>query len=260
MNSLKNSDLLQIRNLSKSFRSKQSNVVVFQDFSLSIKKGEFVSILGPNGCGKTTLLNIIASVDKADKGQISFNELELAKPKIGFVFQDSNNSLFPWLTVEDNISFPLKIAGALIIDRIKKTRDICKKFGDTLDLSAFPYELSGGQQQLVSILRSLVIEPDLLLLDEPFSSLDYETKLLLLEKLSYIWRAFQITTIFISHDVDDAILLAQKIIVLSEKPTTILAVFENQSPFPRNIEWITSLEFSRLKSDILDVYLHSKKG
>ncbi len=233
---------------------KLTNFKKFKDVELNLQP--FSVLMGENGCGKTSLLNIIAGIIMSDYGEIKFNKKPINSLKISFVFQDYRNSLFPWLKVKDNISFPLKLRG---ID--KKTRDnevikICEKFGQNFNLESFPYELSGGQQQFISLLRGLIINPEIYLLDEPFSSLDYQTTLSMLEKLAEIWQKTKITTLFISHEIDEAIFLSQRIILLSDKPAKIKKIIDNPLPYPRNIDLIGSPEFAKIKSEMLSLYSH----
>ncbi len=246
--------MLEIKNLKKTYYNNRQTIKVFDDFNLNVNDGEFITIFGPNGCGKTTLLNIMAGILTPDFGEINFNQKLISSLRIGFVFQDYRNSLFPWLRIKDNISFPLKLKN---VD--KKTRDdevvkMCKKFGCSFNLESFPYELSGGQQQFISLLRGLIINPELYLLDEPFSSLDYQTTLFMLEQLSEIWQKTKITTLFVSHEIDEAIFLSQRIILLSNKPSSIVKIFDNPLPFPRKISLLGSPEFAKLKKEILNIY------
>lgn len=245
--------MLRIDSISHVYQSAAA-IEVLKDFSLEIENGEFIGIIGPNGCGKSTLLKILGGLIPIQKGNISYNEKPLSK-HIGYVFQDYRESLFPWLTVEKNIAFPL-VVKKLSKDEIKnRVLEIHKHIAPHIPLTAYPYELSGGQQQLVSIMRSLIIKPDIFLLDEPFSSLDYERKIKLMEHLSCIWNEYRPTTFFVSHDIDEAILLSQKIIVLSDKPTRILNTYNNPMPFPRKVEQLSTDTAVQLKKDILDIYV-----
>jgi len=246
--------MIEIKNLKKAYHNNQQTVEVFGDFNLNVNDGEFITIFGPNGCGKTTLLNIVAGILTPDFGEINYNNKPIDSLRIGFVFQDYRNSLFPWLRIKDNISFPLRLKN---IDR--KSRDdevakMCKKFSCTFNLESFPYELSGGQQQFISLLRGLIINPKVYLLDEPFSSLDYQTTLSMLEKLSEIWQKTKITTLFVSHEIDEAIFLSQRIVLLSNKPSSIIKIFDNPLPYPRKISLLGTPEFAKLKKEILNIY------
>lgn len=244
--------MLQIQHLKKTFKSPK--IELFGDFNLEVKKGEFITLFGPNGCGKSTLLQIIAGLLEHDEGEIKFGRSRLRSQKIGFIFQEYQNSLYPWLSVKENIAFPLKIAAVPVRIIEKKIESFYHKFAVDIPLTAYPYQLSGGQQQFVCLLRGLIINPDVYLLDEPFSSLDYQTSLLLLEKLSQIWCKVKTTTLFVSHEIDEAIFLAQRIVLLSNKPTTIVKIFFNPLPFPRTIKMISTLQFAKIKDEVLRYY------
>ncbi len=249
--------MLKLTNISKNYTSNKDHPVeVLKQINLNIQQGEFVALLGPNGCGKTTLLEIISNLTKATNGVFSINNQNKKKPNIAMVFQDYRKSLFPWLKVKDNILFPLKLRHINKLEQKKLFSQICKNLNINTDLNQYPYQLSGGQQQMISILRGLIIEPDLYLLDEPLSSLDYQTKLFLLTKLHDIWMKKKITTIYVSHDIDEAIFLAQKIVLLSNKPTTISNIFKNPLPYPRNTKIIGSSNFATFKNKILLSYLN----
>ena len=246
--------MLKIENIKKSYKDQGRKTEVFADFNLEIIEGEFVAIFGPNACGKTTLLNLIGNIVEPDAGGISFGGKPLDSLKIGYVFQDYKNSLFPWLKVRDNIAFPLKLRKVTKSERDKIVNILCKKFGCTFNLDTYPYQLSGGQQQFISLLRGLAIDPQIYLLDEPFSSLDYQTTLLMLEKLADMWQKTKVTTLFVSHEIDEAIFLAQKIVLLSNKPTDVVKIFQNPLPYPRKINLIGTPEFANLKREVLNIY------
>lgn len=247
---------MKISNLKKSYKNRGENVEVFSNLSAEIDPGEFVAIFGPNGCGKTTLLNIIANSVAPDGGAVIYDKERMDTIKIGYVFQDYRHSLFPWLKVKNNIAFPLKLRGVPKMERHEKVRGLCEKFGCTFDLDVYPYQLSGGQQQFASLLRGLIISPDIYLLDEPFSSLDYQTRLFMLEKLVEIWGELHTTTIFVSHDIDEAIFLAQKVLLLSNKPTKVVKTLLNPLPYPRQISLIGTPEFAEMKKEILSIYAY----
>lgn len=252
--------MLQISHLQKYYDNRQDQTLeVFRDFNLDVAAGELVALFGPNGCGKTTLLNIVAGVLEPAGGHVLFKNKPVNTLKVGYVFQDYRNSLFPWLKVKDNIAFPLKLKKCNASEPEEKVRQLCERFNVALDLEAYPYQLSGGQQQLISLLRGLIIEPEIYLLDEPFSSLDYQTNLLLLERFAAIWEKTNITTLLVSHEIDEAIFLAQRIIVFSNKPTRVLKIFTNPLPYPRKLELFSRSEFAMLKAEILNLYCQEIK-
>ena len=248
-------ELVSLENISKTYSGESKDKPVFRDFSLSIKRSEFIAVFGPNGCGKSTLLNIISGIDRDFVGKrIAESDL-----KVSFVFQNYRESLFPWLTVMENISFPLALKGLPLKEQHLKVKDLCNRLSISLDLNTYPYALSGGQQQMTSILRALITKPDLLLMDEPFSALDYETTLFLLEKTQEIWKRTGVAIVFVSHEVDDAVLLAQRIIVLGREPTRIVSEIRDDLPYPRQNEAMSSEDFHQAKAKVLDAFLKGYK-
>lgn len=219
---------IKIDKIAKNFNSKEGELEVLKDISFEVKPGEFVCVVGSSGCGKSTLLQILADLKKPDSGRI------LNSPdKIGFVFQ--NFALFPWLNVKSNIEFGLKMNGKSKqqIDKISR-REI-----ERVGLGGFekthPKELSGGMKQRVGIARALAIEPQLLLLDEPLSALDEMTAKALRQDILRIWKETSTTIVMITHLVEEAVLLADKIVVLSPRPGRIRKVIENPLPRPRKV-------------------------
>lgn len=209
----------------------QADLTVFEHFSLELFP-EITGILGPNGCGKTTLLNMIAGITRPDSGQIVIGS---GKRNIGYVFQDYRNSLFPWLSIRDNILFPLKIQGCKKAEELERLASLRRITGELpFDLDRYPYQLSGGQQQYVAILRSLIADPAVLLLDEPFSALDYQNAVWLKTRVAGILNAINIPVVLIVHDIDHLISLADRILVLSQKPTHILKEFTVKASRPRD--------------------------
>lgn len=242
--------MLKINNLEKVYNHNGSPAKVFDSLNLEIARGEFIGIFGPNGCGKTTLLNLISGLDKNFSGKINFDN----EVKISYVFQNYRESIFPWLTIADNITYPLKLQGLSPKEQKNTAQNICNQFNIKLNLSDYPYTLSGGQQQLVAILRGLITKPDILLFDEPLSSIDYQTTLFMLSKIQEIWQETKTTIIFISHDIDEAITLSQKIILLSSKPTRVIKTFDNHLNYPRKTDIMGTSEFVALKHNILSVF------
>lgn len=243
--------LISLDNISKRFH----NSVVFKDMSFELKKGEFVSIFGPNGCGKTTLLHIIAGLDKNYEGLIYTQD----SLKVSFVFQNYRESLFPWLTAQENIEFPLLIQNMSSEERKVKVKELCERLKIDINLQSYPYQLSGGQQQIVSIARALIVNPDILLLDEPFSALDYETSLFLREKIQDIWLRTGIAVVLVTHDIDESILLAVKVIVLGRDPTRIVKEVPSELPFPREVRTLLSEDFHGIKNKVMNAFLEGYK-
>jgi NitT/TauT family transport system ATP-binding protein len=196
--------------------------VLFEDFSLQIKTSETVGIFGPNGCGKTTLLNMISGLAKPDSGEILLFGEKPCRQKIAYVFQDYQNSLFPWLTVKENILFPLSLRKTNKKVMNEKLEDLQEKIKIPFDIDKYPYQLSGGQQQYLSILRGLVSDPAVMLFDEPFSALDYGNSIWLMEKMAEIMDNIKIPSILVVHDIEHLMNIAERICFLSEKPTSVL--------------------------------------
>jgi NitT/TauT family transport system ATP-binding protein len=216
---------LQVRNLSKKFNSISSNkaeyVIAIENIDLTISDGEFVSIVGPSGCGKSTLLNILAGLDKPTEGEIILNghEIEGTGPDRIMVFQE--NALFPWLKVIENVEFGLKIAGL----QKDKRRQIALAHLETMQLTKFAdsyvYQLSGGMKQRVALARALVLDPEILLMDEPFASLDSQTRDLLSVELQLIWSRTRKNIIFVTHNIMESVCLGDKVFVFTNRPGKI---------------------------------------
>ena len=242
---------LEIRDLTQSFpRDDGTQLVVLDHLSFDVRDKEFVCILGSSGCGKTTLLRLIAGLDEARAGSIILDgeEIRGPNPKVGFVFQEY--SLFPWRNVIDNIAFGLEMNG------IKKEEryHIAEHYLDLVNLSQFktsyPSELSGGMRQRIAVARALALDPVLLLMDEPFGALDAQTRNMLQKELLDIWDKTKKTVIFITHSVDEAVFLADRIIVLTPRPGRICQVFPVELKRPRDR---TSIEFAQVRRDVLDL-------
>ncbi len=242
--------LITIRGLRKSFR----DTVVYDGFDLEVPFGEFVSVFGPNGCGKSTLINLISGLIPIDGGEVLYDGRTIGQTRISYVFQNYRDALFPWLRSIDNIHYPLKLMGLSRKERNERVDRIVADFGLPIDLNAYPYSLSGGQQQAVSILRALVREPDVLFLDEPFSALDYEMTLLMREKLQSIYLKTGTTMILVSHDLEEAVQMASKVLLLTRRPTRIAEMVENPISWPRDAESLTRPDMVDLKSHCLGVF------
>jgi len=226
---------LIVRNLTKSFRRQRDDRVikVFDGISLDVHPSEFVCLVGPSGCGKTTLLRILNGLIPHDSGEIFLDGNAVIKPGIdkGFVFQDS--SLLPWRTVTDNVILGLEIQGA---DK-KVAREKAQKFIDLVGLKGFethyPYELSGGMQQRVNLARALIVDPEIFLMDEPFASLDAQTREIMQSELLKMWVQAKKTVIFVTHQIEEAIYLADRVVVFSARPTRVREIVKIQISRPR---------------------------
>lgn len=215
---------LQVKNLSRIYEGNNGPVVALQDVNLTVKESEFVMIVGPSGCGKTTLINIIGGLDEATSGEVLLDEKPVSAPGVdrGMVFQ--GYSLFPWLNVQKNIEFGLKMKGIPAAERA----DQAKKYIELVGLKGFeaalPKQLSGGMKQRVAIARTLANEPEVLLMDEPFGALDAVTRAKLQDMVLELWAKEEPkkNVFFVTHDVDEALLLANRIIVLGQSPSNII--------------------------------------
>ncbi|MFX1325766.1 MAG: ABC transporter ATP-binding protein [Promethearchaeota archaeon] len=256
-----------LKNITKSFKTSSfdncQKKEILLNVSMAVRRGEFCTIIGPNGCGKTTLLRMLAGVINPDKGQILINGKSPLKSKVGFVFQNYSASLFPWRNVLKNIEFPLELIKKNEKSRIHQIHEFLKMFSIDLPLKSRVYELSSGQQQLICIVRALITEPQLLLLDEPFGSLDFETRAYMQEKLLQIWKNIGTTVLFVSHDIDESIYLGQRIFIFSKNPGHIIKEVKNSLGYPRSKEALKSKSFLEIRELILNIfekkdYEHSK--
>lgn len=245
---------LTLRNLHKTYfdLNEGSRVTAVQDVSLHIREGEFVAIVGPSGCGKSTILNIVAGFLPATKGEVLVGDRPVKGPgpDRGVVFQ--NFALFPWKTVIENVGFGLKMRGIPKPERDRIAREFLALAGLTNAADRYPNELSGGMQQRVGVVRALANEPDVLLMDEPFASVDAQTRMTLQEELTRIWQERRHTVLFITHDVGEAVFLADRVVVLSKGQV----LREIDIPISRPRAWDTVSEqddFKRLSSAVLQM-------
>jgi NitT/TauT family transport system ATP-binding protein len=239
---------VKIDQVKKVFDSRNGEVVALNGVDLDIHENEFVTVVGPSGCGKSTLLNIIAGLEKPTSGVVSCDRKEITGTgtERGVVFQQY--ALFPWLTVMGNVQFGLNLQGI----KGKKADEIANKYIKLVDLQDFvnhyPKELSGGMKQRVAIARAYAANPSVLLMDEPFGALDAQTRTQLQEELLHTWDSEQKTCFFITHDVEEAILLGQKVVIMSARPGRIKEVVDVKIPYPRNQETRMTPEFLEVKN------------
>jgi NitT/TauT family transport system ATP-binding protein len=239
-----------VRGLTKRFGKSH----VYDGFDLDIPRGELVSIFGPNGCGKSTLINMIAGLVPADAGEVLFDGKSIREIPFGYVFQNYREALFPWLHAFENIEYPLRLMKLTRRERRERVERLIAHLGVNLDFKRYPYELSGGQQQLVSIMRALVVGPEILFLDEPFSALDYEMTLYMREQLQRIFMESGTTTLLVSHDLEEAVFLADRVLLLSRGPARIAAYPSYEAPRPRTDATLSEPGFVALKSHCLEIF------
>ena len=242
--------VITIRGLSKSF----NDTVIYDKFDLDLPQGEFISIFGPNGCGKSTLINMIAGLIPVDEGEILFDGKRLNEIKFGYVFQNYREALFPWLRAIENIEYPLKVMQVPKAERRARSEKLIEHLGVKIDLKRYPYEMSGGQQQLISIMRALVVEPEILFLDEPFSALDYEMTLFMREQLQRLFIETRTTTVLVSHDLEEAVYLADHVLLLSRHPALVADYVPYDASRPRTDATLSDDEFVRVKAHCLEVF------
>ncbi len=228
--------ILVAHRLTKVFPNGRAPLVALQEVSLSVRQGEFVGVVGPSGCGKTTLLRILAGLLPPTEGEVIFEGEPLVRPRrrIGFVFQQAN--LMPWRSALDNIRLPLELQELARQEQARRSLEMVDLVGLGGFERALPRDLSGGMAQRVALARALVHEPDLLLLDEPFGALDALTRERMAFELMRIWSARPVTVVLVTHSIPEAILLADRVVVLSPRPGSIRLELEIPLPRPRALE------------------------
>lgn len=245
--------MLKIDSLSKVFNDKRSHIL--QNFNLEIKDGEFVAILGSNGSGKSTLLNILSGLELADQGSITFDNRKIGKFEVGYIFQNYESSLLPWKTLFENIALPLKFRGFSESEQHQKIKQLVTKYKIKLNLEKYPYEVSGGQQQLTSILQNIIFDPKILLMDESFSSLDASVSLEVQNVLQELWTERKNIVIFVSHNIDEALYLANRILILKPNPLTVVHDIKNDLAYPRQNKTLASEVYSEKRRHVQKCFL-----
>lgn len=241
---------IEVKNLKKTFPLKGQDFVALNGVDLSVADQEFVTVVGPSGCGKTTLLNIIAGLEKASGGEVLVDGVAVngPSPERGVIFQQY--ALFPWLTVRQNVEFGLKLAKK----SKKETQETAQHFIDLVGLTQFadalPKMLSGGMKQRCALARAYAVNPKLLLMDEPFGALDALTRVNLQGQLLQTWQSEKRTVLFITHDVDEAVFLANRVVVMAAKPGRIKEIIEVDLPYPRHVDLRLTPRFGELRNKV----------
>ena len=213
--------LLSIKELSKNYLTKKQVICALENINLEVYENDFIALVGPSGCGKSTILSIIGKLQKESSGKVEFKDKNI---KVGYMFQE--DALFPWLTVFDNCMLGLKIQKNVTEENKKYVKSLLKKYGLSNFEKSYPKELYGGMRQRVALIRTLAIKPDILLLDEPFSALDYQTRIAVSDDVYKIIKEEKKTAIMVTHDLEEAVSVANKVVVLSKRPATVKNVYE----------------------------------
>lgn len=228
--------ILEVKNITKKYQSKEGEILALKNINFQVNEGEFLSIIGPSGCGKSTLLSIIAGLEDKSSGEIYIEneKIENISPKIGYMLQ--RDCLLEWRTILSNSMFGLEIKGKKIKENKEYVEDLLKKYNLYEFKDKYPSELSGGMRQRAALIRTLAVKPKILLLDEAFSALDYQTRIMVTNDIYSILRKENITAIIVTHDISEAISMSDRVIVLSKRPGTIKEIhkidfeMENRNP------------------------------
>ncbi len=243
---------ISIRELTKVFYKKQNSLTVLENISLTIEDGEFVCLVGPSGCGKTTLLRILAGLENQSSGDFTIERSRENRPNQSMVFQE--RGILPWLTVEENVAFGLTMRHLPKTLVKERTSYFLNKVGLVKFAKMYPKELSGGMKQRVSIARAFANDPEILLMDEPFGALDEQNKYILQEELLSIWSETKKTVLFITHSIDEALYLSDRVLLMSAQPGKILAEMKIDLPRPRKLEDIRTNP--DMASKFLEIWQH----
>ena len=237
---------LSIEKLSVTYASARGKLTAIQDLSLSVTNGQFVAVLGPSGCGKSTLLNIASGLLSPSGGLVSIQGKPVTgpRPDVGIVFQ--HPTLLPWKSVIENVLVPVQAMGMKVSEHMERARSLIKMVRLEGFENHYPNELSGGMQQRVGIARGFMHDPQLLLMDEPFAALDAMTREHMTDELQSMWMQSGKSVLFITHSIPEAVYLADRVVVLSERPGTVVDVIEVPIPRPRTLETLSSTEFTSI--------------
>ncbi|MFF3572440.1 ABC transporter ATP-binding protein [Nocardia jiangxiensis] len=245
--------MVEVRNLNKVYESSGRRVEAIGDITFSVERGEFACIVGPSGAGKTTLLKCLAGLLTPTAGEVVLDGARVTGPPPGMavVFQEYGRSLFPWKTVQQNIDLPLRQKGLPRAERNRLVEDALTSVGLADSGHAYPWQLSGGMQQRVAIARAVAYEPQVLLMDEPFAAVDAQTRAELEDLVRTLWRNLDITTLFVTHDIDEAVYLGERVLVLSASPTRILDNVTIELPVERDqVASRSTPEFAELRARV----------
>jgi NitT/TauT family transport system ATP-binding protein len=251
---------ISVRGIHKTFPLKDTEFVALDHVDLDIADNEFVTVVGPSGCGKSTLMNILAGLEEPTSGEalVDGREVSGPGPERGVIFQQY--ALFPWLSVRKNVEFGLKVAGVPKAERRERAEHFIRMVGLEQFADALPKMLSGGMKQRCAIARAYAVNPSILLMDEPFGALDALTRVKLQEQLLQTWSREKRTVMFITHDVDEAVFLANRVIVMAARPGRIYEVIDVDLPYPRTEDVRLSPEFGELRNRVWHAVYHQEPG
>ncbi|MEP9382006.1 ABC transporter ATP-binding protein [Nocardioides sp. KR10-350] len=254
---------LDVRGLKKTYGAGARAVEAIRDLTFAVSRGELVCIVGPSGAGKTTLLRCIAGLLDVNGGTITLDGDAVTGPPAGMavVFQEYGRSLFPWMTVKQNVELPLKEKGVGRAERRTLVADALEAVGLTENAGAHPWQLSGGMQQRVAIARAVAYEPSVLLMDEPFAAVDAQTRADLEDLVRALWRRLGMTVLFVTHDIDEAVYLGERVLVLSNRPTVIMEDVTVDLPSERDqLTTRSAPRFAELRAHVYELIQQAKKG
>jgi NitT/TauT family transport system ATP-binding protein len=245
--------MLEVTGLGKTYGEGERATRALADISFSVEAGEFVCVVGPSGCGKTTLLRCISGLLRPTAGQVLLAGRAIDGPpeQVGFVFQEYSRSLLPWMSVRDNITLPLRHKRMAKAERTRLVEEAVDAVGLADFIDHYPWELSGGMQQRVAIARALAYQPEILLMDEPFASVDAQTRADLEDLVLRVRTAYGVTVVFVTHDIDEAVYLGDRVVVLTSAPTEVQEILKVDLPQPRDqVETKELPEFAHLRGHI----------
>lgn len=236
---------IELSGVEKIYQTPQGEVEALKDISLSVQEGEFLCIIGPSGCGKSTLLRILAGLYHQSAGDVLVHRNGVSdRPTNAVVFQEY--AIFPWRTVSDNVAFGLEMRGVVSSERDERTAEYLSKVGLTQFANHYPYQLSGGMKQRVALARALATDPEILLMDEPFGALDAQTRAVLQEELLRIWEDEKKTVVYITHSIEEAIMLGDRVVLMTARPGQIKSTYDVPIPRPRTHKIRTTPQYNRL--------------
>lgn len=237
---------IELNNVEKVYETAAGRLDVLRRVNFTVRTGEFVCLLGPSGCGKSTLLRIVAGITSPNAGEVLIHRASTnGRPSNAMVFQEY--ALFPWRTVLKNVAFGQEMQGTTRQERLNIARHYVEKVGLTRFVDHYPHQLSGGMKQRVAIARALANNPEVLLMDEPFGALDAQTRTLLQEELLRIWEEEHKTVVYVTHSIEEAVLLSDRVILLTARPGQIKRIYPVPLPRPRDLSMRTTVEFTRLE-------------